>query len=1169
MLCAAFFSTAAAQTNPAATVSIDANANRHPINPNIYGAAYFRSAADIKQFNLPTNRIGGNNDSTYNWNIQLDAPSGVTLPSGDAINLDNDWFFESYLESTSPGGSRDSIISASNQAGIGTQTIVTIPMLPYIATVAPNANTGSASLWAFSIQKYGPQVTNPCANGNTNQGSDSADPYQPDAGFGIKAATLNGDGSCTLTYVKNVPADAYVPNSPAIQKAYVQYLVSKYGGAANGGIKYYMLDNEPSDWDGTHRDVHPNPETYDEIWSDIQAYAGVIKEADPNAIVIGPEEWSWWAMWESEKDQANGIGSGSDYATHNNTYYYPWLLQQLAAYKKANGVNLIDVLSAHCYTDDYGSVPATINTRELWDPSYQDTNWYTSGGLNGGVIEWIPLMQQWIQQYDPGLQTGCTEYTNWGDDNTLSGIGTQADMFGIFGYYGLDFANTYTGPYNNSTLTPSYLAFEIYRNYDDNLSTFGDTSVSTTVANPDKLSSFAALRSSDGAMTVMVINKQTGSTPVTVNLANFSSTGAAQAYQISSVSQTSINSLGSLTVKNNSISTTVPSQSVTLFVIPAATAAPSAPTNLTAAGGNGLVTLNWTASVGAATYNIYRGAAAGGEGGTPIATGVTSTTYVDKPVTNGTPYYYKIDAVNGIGPSGMSNEASATPLASDPSFTATATASPNPATQNSSTTLTVAVTCTANSMTNGSVSIVVVDPTGKVAQTTPETSQSFTSGQTLTYTPAIVPTVVGTYTVEVNVSGSGGQLWAAIPSAGTFTVNAAPPPAAPAFTITGGATPATMSANGSATITATFKNTGGPLTNGNLELQVYNGSTVIGGIAPNYNAINIASGASQTLSFTWTPSTQSPPFTTPGTYNIVGLAWADNYTAEYTQTTVGTITIQAAVTPPPAAPTSLKATAGDATVSLTWTGSSGATSYNVYRGTSSGGESSTPIATNVASPSYTDSNLTDGTAYYYEVAAVDSAGTSGMSSEVSATPRVSGANAGATFTLTASSPQTVAAGTSATSTITVSTANGYAGTVTISCALTSYPNNAQDLPSCFSGASTVSLSSGATAGATTVTIHSTGTSADNRRPWAGGGAVLAFLVLFGIPARRRSWRSMLCALALVAALGAFSGCTSGAVLKSGNTQQGTTSGTYIFTVTGTGNPGVTPLPTTTFTVTIQ
>jgi len=69
---------------------------------------------------------------------------------------------------------------------------------------------------------------------------------------------------------------------------------------------------------------------------------------------------------------------------------------------------------------------------------------------------------------------------------------------------------------------------------------------------------------------VMVINKVTSSAPVIVNLANFAPGGTAQAYQVSSFTQTSITSLGSVTVANNAISTTVPAQSVTLFVIPKA-----------------------------------------------------------------------------------------------------------------------------------------------------------------------------------------------------------------------------------------------------------------------------------------------------------------------------------------------------------------------------------------------------------------------------------------------------------------------------------------------------------------------------------------------------------------------------------------------------------------------
>ena len=86
------------------------------------------------------------------------------------------------------------------------------------------------------------------------------------------------------------------------------------------------------------------------------------------------------------------------------------------------------------------------------------------------------------------------------------------------------------------------------------------------------------------------------------------------------------------------------------------------------------------------------------------------------------------------------------------------------------------------------------------------------------------------------------------------------------------------------------------------------------------------------------------------------------------------------------APTGLTATAGNASVALSWTAPSGAVTYNVYRGTTSGGESTTPIATGVATAFYTDTTAANGTKYYYEVAAVNGGGTSGLSNEASATP---------------------------------------------------------------------------------------------------------------------------------------------------------------------------------------
>ena len=88
--------------------------------------------------------------------------------------------------------------------------------------------------------------------------------------------------------------------------------------------------------------------------------------------------------------------------------------------------------------------------------------------------------------------------------------------------------------------------------------------------------------------------------------------------------------------------------------------------------------------------------------------------------------------------------------------------------------------------------------------------------------------------------------------------------------------------------------------------------------------------------------------------------------------------------PPPAAPAGLAATAENTQVSLTWTASTGATSYHVKRSTTNGGP-----YTQVAAPTaanFTDTGLTNGTIWYYVVSALNSAGESANSSQASATP---------------------------------------------------------------------------------------------------------------------------------------------------------------------------------------
>jgi subtilase family serine protease len=97
----------------------------------------------------------------------------------------------------------------------------------------------------------------------------------------------------------------------------------------------------------------------------------------------------------------------------------------------------------------------------------------------------------------------------------------------------------------------------------------------------------------------------------------------------------------------------------------------------------------------------------------------------------------------------------------------------------------------------------------------------------------------------------------------------------------------------------------------------------------------------------------------------------------------------------PAVPTGLSATAGNASVSLTWSAAAGAKSYNVYDAKSSGGEGSTPVMTGLATPSATITGLSNGTAYYFTVAAVDAGGTSSASAEAHATPAAPSGGGGA------------------------------------------------------------------------------------------------------------------------------------------------------------------------------
>ena len=125
------------------------------------------------------------------------------------------------------------------------------------------------------------------------------------------------------------------------------------------------------------------------------------------------------------------------------------------------------------------------------------------------------------------------------------------------------------------------------------------------------------------------------------------------------------------------------------------TTAPAAPTGLSALGGNAQATLNWNASSGASSYNVKRSTSNGGPY-TTVATGVTSTSYTNTGLANGTTYFFVVSAVNSAGESPNSNQVSVTPseppVETDDLFVAPNGTDSNPGTINQPTTLTTAIT---------------------------------------------------------------------------------------------------------------------------------------------------------------------------------------------------------------------------------------------------------------------------------------------------------------------------------------------------------------------------------------------------------------------------------------------------------------------------------------------
>jgi endoglucanase Acf2/fibronectin type 3 domain-containing protein len=423
---------------------------------------------------------------------------------------------------------------------------------------------------------------------------------------------------------------------------------------------------------------------------------------------------------------------------------------------------------------------------------------------------------------------------------------------------------------------------------------------------------------------------------------------------------------------------------------------PGVPTGVAATAGNAQVSLSWTASANATSYNVYRSSTSGGEGSTPVATGITGTTYTNTGLTNGTKYYFTIAAVNSAGTSAQSTEVNATPAGSS---SQTITDYLND--------WTIISSKSANWTLDGSNVSYFAGDTSRATRTVDDTEY-------LTYTFSGITTfnaMVYTWNGPVTVA----TFWYSTNNGSTWTQ----------CTVNYGTKTAVASGWGyynvvpSATLPAAVTNLKVQFTSGTgngwdpqlSQISITYGGSGSGGTAPSTPTGLSATAGNAQVSLSWSASSGATSYnvyrsstsggegTTPIATGLTGTNYTNTGLTNGTKYYFTVAAVNAAGTsaqsteasatpqlPLPGTPTGLTATSGNAQVALTWTASSNAASYNVYRGTTAGGESATPVATGITSTSYTDTGLTNGTTYYYKVAAVNSTGTSAQSTEATATP---------------------------------------------------------------------------------------------------------------------------------------------------------------------------------------
>lgn len=521
LLVAALALAASAHAESGPGLRVDASADRHAINPQIYGLN-FADATLAGQIGLPVNRRGGDVPETYNY----------LLGSSDTGQGN---FFENLADCfdscPDPGvpytPAYQTFVSA--DAARGTRSLMQLPLMGYVAKDAPRNHPAT------------------CGFPKTVFASQQAfDPFDPDCGNGLSSP---GGGELRNT----TPTRGGLAVGAPYAAQFAADLQSR-------GVDLYEPGNEPALWQSTHRDLHSNPETNGELISKFTDVAAAVKGQQPAAEIVGPSEWGWIGYF---CDEVSFVGNGGlCYPPQGATPAsglpaVASFLDAMRTYQEQHGVRLLDYFDLHYYPQ--AAALSTDETRSLWDPTYTDPSYIDS------VIRLVPRMHEWVDEHYPGTKLAITEYNfDLGNGDPTLGALMQADALGIFARERVDLATMFDGP---DAASPVADAFRLYRNYDGAGGRFGATYVRSSSDDQGRVAVYGGLRAPDGALTVAVVNKAATTQTSTLSLAGFSPGASSQVWQWVG---SGIARKPDVPVSGGALAADLPARSMTLFVVPPA-----------------------------------------------------------------------------------------------------------------------------------------------------------------------------------------------------------------------------------------------------------------------------------------------------------------------------------------------------------------------------------------------------------------------------------------------------------------------------------------------------------------------------------------------------------------------------------------------------------------------